>query len=468
MAATSGKIALVIGTAALPAVTCPGDDGNPPFNPNNVAIADFVGFGSSANCFEGSVGPAAAPSNTTADFRKAGGCTDTNDNAADFLVAAPFPRNSASPANNCAGGATPNLTINDVTVAEGNSGTTTATFTVSLSAPAQGADVTFDIATQNNTALSGSDYVARTLTNQVIPAGVTTYTFDVTINGDTTIEPDETFFVNVTNASGATITDGQGIGTIQNDDLPALSINDVSLTEGNAGTKLFTFTVSLSANAPAGGVTFDIATADGTATVADNDYVARSLTAQTIPAGQSSYTFDVTVNGDLNIEPNETFFVNVTNVSGATILDGQGQGTIQNDDSPGLSIDDVTANEGNAGPTTFTFHVSLSLPAGAGGVTFDIATADGTATVANNDYVARSLTAQTIPAGQSSYTFDVTVNGDAVVEPNETFFVNVTNVSGASITDGQGVGTITNDDGAAPITKVVISQFIKMILSELS
>ena len=160
--------------------------------------------GTGVNCYEGT-GPASftLSSNTTADFRKAGGCTDTNDNASDFLVSGPFPRNSASPANNCAGGATPNLTINDVTVAEGNSGTSTATFTVSLSAPVQGADVTFDIATQNNTALSGSDYVARTLTNQVIPAGVTTYTFDVTINGDTTIEPDETFFVNVTNASGA-------------------------------------------------------------------------------------------------------------------------------------------------------------------------------------------------------------------------------------------------------------------------
>ena len=61
--------------------------------------------------------------------------------------------------------------------------------------------MTFDIATQNNTATAANgDYVARTLTNQVIPAGVTTYTFDVTINGDTTIEPDETFFVNVTNA----------------------------------------------------------------------------------------------------------------------------------------------------------------------------------------------------------------------------------------------------------------------------
>jgi len=111
-----------------------------------------------------------------------------------------------------------------------------------------------------------------------------------------------------------------------------LSINDVSVTEGNSGTVTATFTVSLTSPAPAGGVTFDIATQNNSATVADNDYVARSLTLQTIAQNNQTYTFDVTVNGDTNSEPNETFFVNVTNVTGATVTDGQGQGTITNDD----------------------------------------------------------------------------------------------------------------------------------------
>ena len=91
--------------------------------------------------------------------------------------------------------------------------------------------------------------------------------------------------------------------------------------------------MSLSAPAAGGGVSFDIATADDTATVGDNDYVASSLAGQTIPEGSSTYQFDVTVNGDTGIEANESFFVNVTNVTGATVADGQGQGTIQNDDS---------------------------------------------------------------------------------------------------------------------------------------
>src|SRR5205085_2010280 len=229
-------------------------------------------------------------------------------------------------------------------------------------------------------------------------------------------------------------------------------------SEGNSGTTNFDFTVSLSAPATAN-VTFDIATQDGSATTADNDYVAKSLTSQTIPAGQQTYHFIVAVSGDINIEPNETFSVVVSNVSGATVTDGQGQGTIQNDDSPVLSINDVSMAEGNTGTTTFTFTVTSTLAAPAGGITFDIATADGTAQDHNpvsedNDYVAHSLTSQTIPVGQTTYTFDVTVNGDKLVEPDETFFVNVTNATNASIGDGVGQGTIQNDD----TQNLVISQ----------
>ncbi|MEO5561353.1 MAG: ExeM/NucH family extracellular endonuclease, partial [Dokdonella sp.] len=71
---------------------------------------------------------------------------------------------------------------------------------------------------------------------------------------------------------------------------------------------------------------------------------------------------------------------------------------------------------------------------------------DGSAT-SPSDFTSRSLTAQTIPAGSSTYTFDVSVNGDTTTEPDETFTVNVTNLSGNAIpTDGQAIGTIVNDD----------------------
>jgi len=124
------------------------------------------------------------------------------------------------------GAVTPTLSVNDVTRDEGNSGTTTFSFTVSLSQAATTA-VGFDIATADGSATAPSDYVARALAGQTIPAGSTSYTFDVLVNGDTVSEPDETFSVNLSNASGATIARAQGIGTILNDDMSVVKIHDV-------------------------------------------------------------------------------------------------------------------------------------------------------------------------------------------------------------------------------------------------
>jgi predicted extracellular nuclease len=234
-----------------------------------------------------------------------------------------------------AGTTTPALSINDVSVTEGNSGTTTATFTVSLSAPAGAGGVGFDVASADGSAtVADNDYVAVSLTGQAIAAGASSASVSVTVNGDTAVEANETFFLNVSNVSGATVADAQGLGTISNDDAaasPDLTISDVSVFEGNAGTSNARFTVSLATPAPAGGVSFEIATADGTAT-AGSDYAARALTAQTIAAGVSSADFDVVINGDSNFEADETFTVAVSNVTGATVVDGSATGTIRNDD----------------------------------------------------------------------------------------------------------------------------------------
>ena len=223
MSATAGKVALASTTASL---GCNG--GSTPCSPAQLAlIVDLVGYGG-ANFFEGS-GPAPTLTNTTAALRGANGCTETDDNAADFAAAEPTPRNTAAPLNPCPSSI--DLSINDVSASEGNSGTTAFDFTVSLSLPAGAGGVTFDIATADDTASSSSDYVANSLTGQTIPAGSTSYTFSVTVNGDTTPEPDETFFVNVTNVTGANVADGQGTGTIQNDDdvcaLPFTPIPDI-------------------------------------------------------------------------------------------------------------------------------------------------------------------------------------------------------------------------------------------------
>lgn len=125
---------------------------------------------------------------------------------------------------------------------------------------------------------------------------------------------------------------------------------------------------------------------------------------------------------------------------------------------PALSIDDVTVTEGDTGTTSAVFTVSLSGPAPEGGVTFDITTADGSATTADADYEARSLTGQTIPEGEQTFSFEVLVNGDTTVEPNEQFVVRLSNITGALAGRTEGVGTILNDDVAPAVFDVVISQ----------
>ncbi len=310
--------------------------------PTSSAILDLVGYGATASCFEG-IGRAPAPSNTTADFRKSGGCVDTNDNSTDFVVAAPDPRNSSSAANDCTTGFRPDITINDVTVTEGDSGTINASFTVTLSASST-QTVTVAYATADGTATAGADYQSNSGTLTFNP-GVTTQPVTVLVNGDTLDEVNETFFVNLSNATNAAILDPQGLGTItDNDPKPSLSINDLpNITEGDSGTSTATFTVRLSA-ASGQTVTVNYATADGTAT-AGSDYVATNGTL-TFNPGDTTKSIAVTINGDTSVEPDETFIVNLSSVSAtATISDSQGQGTIKNDDvapSADLSISKTT------------------------------------------------------------------------------------------------------------------------------
>ncbi len=125
---------------------------------------------------------------------------------------------------------------------------------------------------------------------------------------------------------------------------PSLSISDVSMSEGNSGTKQFVFTVSLSATTGSD-VTVNYATANDTATTGNNDYEQASGNL-TIPANASSRTISVTVNGDTNTESNEAFHVNLSNPSNATIADGQGVGTIQNDDGGGGNLYNDNFNQG--------------------------------------------------------------------------------------------------------------------------
>ncbi len=223
----------------------------------------------------------------------------------------------------------PSMTISDVTVTEGNTGTRAAHFTVTLSA-AYGQPVTVAYATANGTATAGSDYqgVSGTLT---IPAGQTTGTITVLVNGDRLPEPNETFFVNLSSPTNATIADNQGVGTIV-DDEPRISISDVSKAEGRRGkTTRFTFTVTLSVayDQP---VTMSFQTVNGTATTSDNDYLAKTGTLTFAP-GETTKTITIEVKGDSKKEANETFYLDLFgNSSNSLFTKNRGYGTILNDD----------------------------------------------------------------------------------------------------------------------------------------
>lgn len=335
----------------------------------------------------------------------------------------------------------PALTITDAAVVEGNAGVTNAVFTVSLT-PASQTVVTVQFATAAGTATPGVDYTTTAGTLTFNP-GDLGKTISVPVIGDTLFEANETFTVDLSAPTNANIADAQGVGTIANDDpQPVLSINDVTVTEGNAGTTTATFTVSL-AGASNLAATVQYATAGGSA-AAPGDYTATGGTL-TFNPGETTKPIPVSVSGDIVVEPNETFTVNLSAAVNATIADNQGLGTITNDDAASLSVNDVTVPEGNSGSSTATFTVALSN-ASPVAITVQYATANGTAT-AGSDYTATAGTL-TFNPGETTKSVPVSVRGDIVVEPTETFTLNLSAPVNATIGDTQGVGTITNDDAA--------------------
>jgi len=353
----------------------------------------------------------------------------------------------------------PSITINDVTVTEGNIGTVNATFTVSLSA-AYGQIVSVHYATGDGSGtLADGDYQSASGTLTFAPGGPLTQTITVLVNGDRDYEYNEFFYARLIDSTNAFIADATGMGTIL-DDEPSISIEPyVSGLEGNTGTTAFFFTVTLSAvyDAP---VTVAYATADltpdeeswnGPGAKAGVDYTATSGTL-TILAGQTSGTITVLVNGDRLGESDELFFVNLSNpTTNAHLGSSQAFGNIV-DDEPYVSIGEGgTVFEGNSGTKSMTFTVSLSAAPDAP-VTVTYATGDGSAT-AGGDYQTKTGTL-TFAAGETSKTITVLVNGDRLGEYDESFYVNLTGATGARIGNGYGSGIIQDDEPRISISDV--------------
>ncbi len=245
----------------------------------------------------------------------------------------------------------PNVTIGDVSVAEGNSGNVNAQFTISLSFPSTQLVEVDWVAGNGSATLADSDFQSAS-GRASFPPGTTTQVVNVPVVGDTKLEPNETFVVDLSSPLFGVITDAQGQGTILNDDsVPRMSIDDVRVVEGNAGTANAVFTVTLSN--PSGALAQAAwSTANGTA-IAPGDYQANSGTVSFTP-GTTSQTLVVLVQGDVAPEPHETFRVDLSSPVGAVLGESRGIGTILDDD--GATNPDVSAftivSDGASGATS--------------------------------------------------------------------------------------------------------------------
>ncbi|MAT99948.1 MAG: hypothetical protein CL608_22640 [Anaerolineaceae bacterium] len=224
-----------------------------------------------------------------------------------------------------------------------------------------------------------------------------------------------------------------------------LRIGDVIVTEGDSGSTMANFAVTLDFAVP---VTVTVAYASsGQSALADLDYE-EVFGTLTFDPGQTTQTIAVPILGDLLDEVDETFVVTLTNPTRAYLAKGQAVGTIlDNDPLPGLSINDVTVTEGDSGSQTASFGVTLSAPSSKT-VQVSYATANGTAVV-GADYTAVSGTLTFTP-GQTSKTIPVTILNDAVAEETETFTISLSAPLNATLSTSQGIGTILDNDPLPP------------------
>ena len=324
--------------------------------------------------------------------------------------------------------APPSLSIAHAEANEGD----VATFDVMLS-PASGKSVTVNYATGNGTALAGQDFDS-TSGSLTFDPNTTQRTVRVQTREDAIDEPDETFTVRLNSPGEATLGTSTATGTIRDDDNPpALSIGDTTVEEGNSAQ----FTVTLS---PASGktVTVNYATADGSAQQpADYSFRSGPLT---FSPGDLRKTVSVPTIGDNIADDGETFTVNLSGASNATVQRNQGTATITDDDLPTLSIRDATVEEGNSAQFTVTLSMTSTQT-----VTVRYGTSDGTAE-AGNDYTAVQDQTLTFAPNDNRKTISVQTLEDMLEENNETFTVTLSSPNGATVQRGAATGTITDDD----------------------
>lgn len=289
----------------------------------------------------------------------------------------------------------------------------------------------------------GNHYVIRNLSwnGSIPPSGMVSFGFNGAKASNVSPTPTN-FSFNGAAVGGTPTTPPTPVPTP-----PALSISDVSITEGDTDTANAVFEVKLSKvyDKP---VTVQYDTANGTAT-AGSDYNAATGTL-TFAAGETKKTVVVAVRGDTTVEANETFSVNLTNPTNATIADAQGIGTILNNDQPTapvvppkFSIGDLTVTEGNSGTTNAVLTVRLDA-ASTQTVKVNYATVAGTA-IASSDFTSVANTLTFAP-GQTTQTIALPIVGDTLNEATETLKVVLSNPVNGTIADGEAIVTVLDND----------------------
>ncbi len=345
----------------------------------------------------------------------------------------------------------PTLAIDSPSVAEGDSGSTTLTYIVTLTGETE-QEVTVDYAdTTSGTATSGTDYTAITGGTLTFASGTTTQNIDVTVTGDTDDEPNDTVIVRLSNPVNATITNADGTGTITNDD-SAVALPSISITAGTAVTEGANATFMLTADsAPVGDLTVTV-----TVTETGNFIASPAPTTVTIADGATTATLEVPTMADLIDEANGMITAMVEGGAGYTV-DGTNNSasvTVNDDDEPTLAIDSPSVAEGDSGSTTLTYIVTLTGETEQE-VTVDYADATSGTATSGTDYTAITGGTLTFASGTTTQNIDVTVTGDTDDEPNDTVILRLSNPVNATITNADGTGTITNDDGAPVVGPTV-------------
>ena len=364
------------------------------------------------------------------------------------------------------------IAASDVSKLEGNSGSTTFTFTVARTGYlSQVSRVDWAVSGGGN---GGSPADAADLAAGLLPSGTLTFasgetskTISIDIVGDNVVEPDENFTVTLSNPSSSTsIATVSAISTISNDDA-SLSIAANSLSsayEGNAGTTPLTFTVSrtgyLSQTSRA---TWSV-TGSGTNPANSTDFIGNVMPTGTVDfaSGESTKTITVNVAGDTQIEADETFTISLaTPTLGTAIKTASATGSILNEDGIArldLSPSSISQPEGGtSGFIYYSYTVTRSVNLGVASAVAWAVTGSGANPAIADDFI--GFSAGVLPfgtvsfaPGETSKTINVGVRGDNVVEPDENFTVALSNPSsGSSLGTSSATGTIVNDDTAITI-----------------